>query len=246
MTEALSLPSALKISKPPCSTGDPPPPCCDWYGKRAFQISWPFVPSGRGPFGAEVHEDAIALDDRRRRCPAVLRVDLARGTDREHHHVHQLAPAGLVVSEQTQRDVVLPRIVLGGRRQPHAAVGHDRRRPAQPRHGHLPRDVAGFAPLEGQTRGVGFTLPARPAKLRPLRRGEPGGQQQTTRRRRRLPGKARVIGWWPVPQRGVDTAVPASAGASAAHAFASPGAAGPLPKTSTIVAATVPMLTKVC
>ena len=56
---------------------------------------------------------------------------------------------------------------------------------------------------------------------------------------------ARVIGWGRASARLHDRSA-GQRGASAAHACASPGAAGPLPKTSTIVAATGPMLTKVC
>ena len=189
-TKLSSKPSQLTISRSPASSGEPPLPCCDWYGSRVFHR----IVAGRRhrgrALGAEVHVDAIAVDDRRRRGVAVLRVRERRSS--AAGRLRRRAPAGRsssVERQQAQRGLALHRRRRG---QPHAPAGDDRRRPAAAGHRDLPRDVLRFAPLDRQpalrttapgrrARGTAASLPCPPTcppKLQ--RRRKPGRRRRRT------------------------------------------------------------------
>ena len=109
--------------------------------------------AGRGQrgrsLGAEMNVDAIALDDRRWRCVAVLAVEGFRPIDPEDLGVHQLTAGGDIEPQHTERDLPPAAFrAIGRGRQPNPAIGYNRGRPAAAWHRRLPDDVAGFAPVE--------------------------------------------------------------------------------------------------
>ena len=128
--------------------------------------------------GAKMNIDVLAVDDRRRRGMAVFIGDAAQVLLAKHFDVVQ---HGSGFSVQAYRPQRLFGIDRGG--QPDLPGGHDRRRPAQARHGHFPADVLRFAPRAGQARGRRVSLAVGAAELRPVfggrrRREEPGQQSQ--------------------------------------------------------------------
>ena len=126
----------------------------------------------RRAVGAEVHVDAIAIDDRRRRCAAVLRIDVSGIVETKDLDVDELAAGRDVEGQRAQRcrDAAAPLLGLDDRRQPDAAAGDRGRRPSEAGNGGLPDDVLGFTPLERQTALGGMALTRRAAELRPVLR----------------------------------------------------------------------------
>ena len=118
----------------------------------------------RRAVGAEVHVDAIAVDDRRRRGEGVLGIQRVGVPGAKDLGVHEL-PSGLDVErERAQRAAA----VLHRRREPDATAGDDRRRPARAGHARLPRHVPRLAPFEGHAALGGMSLSGRTAELGPV------------------------------------------------------------------------------
>ena len=76
----------------------------------------------RGAVGAEMHVDAVAVDDRRRRRAAVLRIEVDGSIGAKHLDVHELAPG----RRRRRPARAANRRRLGRRRQPDAPA-RDRR-----------------------------------------------------------------------------------------------------------------------
>ena len=118
--------------------------------------------------GAEMHVDAIAVHNRRRRRAAVLDVGRAAAANLEDFRVRHETARRHVVAEKPQR----PAARVGGRRQPHPPVRDDGRRPSAAGHRHFPDDVSGLAPLERQAAFRRVTLSGRSTKLGPVFSGQ--------------------------------------------------------------------------
>src|SRR5688572_21047910 len=129
-----------------------------------------------GAFGAEMHVDAVAIDDRRWRRPAVLRVDVSGLVEMKDLDVDDLTPGRDVERQRAQRcrHAAAPFFRLDDSREPDATVGDGRRRPSQTRNWRLPDDVLGFTPLERQTALGGMSLTGGAAELGPVLRLKQG------------------------------------------------------------------------
>src|SRR4029453_7447393 len=99
--------------------------------------------SGRA-IGAEMDVDTFALDDRRGRSEAVLRI-LQKARRREHLNVDDLSTGLHVVAENAKG---CPALTLDRRRQPDPVTGNNRGRPAAPCDRCLPENVLRFTPLQ--------------------------------------------------------------------------------------------------
>src|SRR5262245_36840040 len=100
--------------------------------REIFETVLPENLAGRrkrgGAIGAEVYVDAIAIENRRRRCPALPRVDLAAIVgDLEYLDVDDFPYRRDVIRDRAQREAAL--FDRGG--QPHLAVVDHGRRPAE-------------------------------------------------------------------------------------------------------------------
>jgi hypothetical protein len=79
---------------------------------------------GRGTFRPEVHVDAIAFDDRRRRRVAVLRIQQRRVAQAKDLDIHRRLPGGSVERHQSKGTLATD----GCRgREPYASVNDNRR-----------------------------------------------------------------------------------------------------------------------
>ena len=148
---------------------------------------------------AEVHVDAIAVDDRRRRRPAVLRVDVAAigGTLNTSTLTTSLPVATSNASARSEMPRCSTAVVI--QTLPSATTGEDQPRPG---HRRLPRDVLALAPLSGKPRSLEWPCPPGPRNCGPvllLRQGY-GGQLL----RRGCGGQVllRGCGWRLMRQRG--------------------------------------------
>src|SRR5207237_6137960 len=102
---------------------------------------------------AEVHVNAIAVDDRRRRRAAVLGIERTGMIDMKDFDVDNLAAGALVERHRSQRNTAdAPRSGrrFNGGRQPDAPVGDHRRGPPRAYYGNFPDDITGLTPLDRQ------------------------------------------------------------------------------------------------